>query len=146
MLITEVRGRQVLDSRGNPTVEAEVYCGHVFSRAIVPSGASTGKYEATELRDNKKSFHGKGVEKAVHNIKQIAKKLVGRDVTNQSEIDRLMIELDGTPNKSNLGENAILAISLACARTAALTLNIPLYEYINKLFKKTDKFTLPINL
>ncbi len=144
MIISEVRGRQVLDSRGNPTVEAEVYCGHLFERAIVPSGASTGKFEALELRDNKKEFHGKSVRKAISNIKLISKKVSGIEVTEQGLIDKTMLDLDNTPNKSKLGANSILAVSMACSRMAAHSLNIPLYEYINKIFKYAPKYKLPV--
>ena len=135
MLISEVRGRQVLDSRGNPTVEAEIYCGHLFERAIFPSGASTGTYEALELRDKNKEYHGKGVKKAINNIKLISKKISGIEITEQEVIDKTMLELDGTENKSKLGANAILAVSMAAARLASQSLNIPLYEYINKIFR-----------
>jgi len=144
MIISEVRGRQVLDSRGNPTVEAEVYCGHLFERAMVPSGASTGIYEALELRDKKKDFHGKGVKKAISNIKLISKKISGKEVTEQELIDNAMLELDGTKNKSRLGANAILSVSMACSRMAAHSLNIPLYEYINKIFRYKPKYFLPV--
>ena len=144
MLISEVRGRQVLDSRGNPTVEAEVYCGHLFERAIVPSGASTGKFEALELRDNKKEYHGKSVKKAVNNIKLISKKITGIEITEQELIDKTMLELDGTENKSKLGANAILAVSMAVSRMAAHSLNIPLYEYLNKIFRYKPKYKIPV--
>ncbi|MBK3331805.1 phosphopyruvate hydratase [Persephonella atlantica] len=132
-IIVDVIGREVLDSRGNPTVEAQVFLesGAVAS-AIVPSGASTGETEAVELRDgDKKRFKGKGVLKAVENINtKIADAVIGLESTEQVEIDKVMIELDGTENKSNLGANAILAVSLAVARASAVELDIPLYRYI----------------
>ncbi len=131
--IVKVVGRQILDSRGNPTVEVDVItsCG-VKGRAAVPSGASTGVHEAVELRDNDKSVYlGKGVLKAVQNVNEtIAKALIGKSVFNQKEIDTLLCELDGTENKSNLGANAILGVSLAVARAAAEVVNLPLYQYI----------------
>ena len=131
--IVEIRAREVLDSRGNPTVEAEVLLeSGAVGRAIVPSGASTGEREALELRDGDSSrFKGKGVLKAVDNIRgEIAKKLVGMESLNQREIDKVLIDLDGTPNKSRLGANAILAVSLAVAKASAEELGIPLYMYI----------------
>ena len=129
--ITEIYAREVLDSRGNPTVEAEVYTeAGAFGRGIVPSGASTGEHEAVELRDGDKSrFMGKGVTKAVANVNNvIAKEIVGYEVTDQVAIDKAMIALDGTPNKGKLGANAILAVSIACARAAADELQVPLYN------------------
>ncbi|PHI20240.1 phosphopyruvate hydratase [Lewinellaceae bacterium SD302] len=131
--ILDVRARQILDSRGNPTVEVEVLTAEgLVGRAAVPSGASTGKYEAVELRDGDKSTYlGKGVLKAVDNIEEgIADALLGVDVQDQRYIDDLMIELDGTENKGKLGANAILGVSLACAKAAALELNQPLYRYV----------------
>src|SRR5690242_15515684 len=131
--ITQVHARQVLDSRGNPTVEADVYIGaDVRGRAAVPSGASTGEHEAVELRDGDKSrYLGKGVLKAVGSVNgEIAKALSGKDAANQAEIDRLMIALDGTPNKGRLGANAILAVSMAAARAAAASHETPLYRYL----------------
>lgn len=131
--ITEIYAREVLDSRGNPTVEAEVYTeAGAFGRGIVPSGASTGEHEAVELRDGDKSrFMGKGVTKAVANVNNvIAKEIVGYEVTDQVAIDKAMIALDGTPNKGKLGANAILAVSIACARAAADELQVPLYNYL----------------
>ncbi len=131
--IVDVCGRQILDSRGNPTVEVEVYCedGSV-GRAAVPSGASTGSFEAVELRDGDKSVYlGKSVEQAVKNVNTELKDLVvGMNVFNQTEIDNAMIKLDGTPNKGRLGANAILGVSLAVAKAAAASLNLPLYNYI----------------
>ncbi|KRM06538.1 enolase [Liquorilactobacillus ghanensis DSM 18630] len=131
--ITEIYAREVLDSRGNPTVEAEVYTeAGGFGRGIVPSGASTGEHEAVELRDGDKSrFMGKGVTKAVDNVNNIiAKEIVGYEVTDQVAIDKAMIELDGTPNKGKLGANAILSVSIAAARAAADELQTPLYNYL----------------
>ncbi|MDI6807931.1 MAG: phosphopyruvate hydratase [Candidatus Eisenbacteria bacterium] len=124
--------REILDSRGNPTIEVEVtLSGGVTGRAAVPSGASTGKYEALELRDGGKRFGGKGVLKAVKNvIEKIAPQLIGEDAIQQNLIDKLMIELDGTPSKRNLGANAILAVSLATAKACANVLELPLYQYI----------------
>ena len=133
MYITEVIGREVLDSRGNPTVEVDVIleCG-AMGRAAVPSGASTGEHEALELRDgDKKRYGGKGVTKAVNNVNTvIADALLGMNVTDQVGIDRVLLELDGTPTKSNLGANALLGVSLACAKAAANALEMPLYLYI----------------
>ena len=130
--IIDIYAREVLDSRGNPTVEVEVTteCG-AFGRAIVPSGASTGEHEAVELRDGDKNrYLGKGVLKAVENVNEIiAPELNGYDVTDQLAIDKKMIELDGTPNKGKLGANAILAVSLACAKAAADYYGMPLYRY-----------------
>ncbi len=131
--ISDIYAREVLDSRGNPTVEVEVYTeSGAFGRAIVPSGASTGEHEAVELRDgDKKRYLGKGVLNAVHNVNEvIAPELVGIDVTNQVGIDKLMIELDGTKNKSKLGANAILGVSMAVARAAADFLGVELYQYL----------------
>ncbi|MEG0452263.1 MAG: phosphopyruvate hydratase [Coprobacillus sp.] len=131
--ITSVYAREVLDSRGNPTVEVEVKSeSGAFGRAIVPSGASTGIYEAVELRDqDQKRYNGLGVLKAVDNVNTlISKNVIGIDVVNQREIDEKMISLDGTPNKANLGANAILAVSLAVARCAADSQHMPLYRYI----------------
>ncbi len=144
-IIVSVKGREVLDSRGNPTVEAEVILDSgVVGRAIVPSGASTGETEALELRDNdKRRFLGKGVLKAVENINiKIADILVGEDATNQVKIDRMMIELDGTENKSSLGANAILAVSLAVAKASAEELGLPLYRYLGG----TNAKVLPVPL
>ncbi len=135
MKIQDIRARWVLDSRGNPTVEAEVCLeSGVHASAIVPSGASTGKFEALELRDGDAAFGGKGVSKAVSNIEnRIAPVLVGMDASDISGIDRVMLDLDGTPNKAQLGANAILAVSMACTRAAAAGLNIPLYRLIGGL-------------
>ena len=133
ILIQNIIAREILDSRGNPTVEVDVILENGISgRASVPSGASTGIYEACELRDGDKSrYLGKGVSNAVNNVNgEIASALVGKNVLDQAELDRLMIELDGTPNKSRLGANAILGVSLAAARAAANALGISLYRYI----------------
>lgn len=141
--IIDVHARQVLDSRGNPTVEAEVVTDEgVVGRAAVPSGASTGAHEAVEMRDNdKKKYAGKGVLNAVKNVNEkIAPVLNGYDVTQQAAIDGEMLALDGTPNKSKLGANAILAVSLAVARAAAEEADLPLYRYIGG----TNARTLPI--
>ncbi len=130
--IERIVARQVLDSRGNPTVEAEIFTtGNGFGRAVVPSGASTGALEASELRDGGSRFGGKGVTGALNGIRdQIAPALIGLDPTRQEHIDQVMIDLDGTPNKSSLGANAILAVSLAVARAAAATVGLPLYRYL----------------
>ena len=133
MKITEIRGREILDSRGNPTIEAEVILENgVTGRASVPSGASTGENEAVELRDgDEHRYHGKGVSKAVANINErIAPVLRGCNVYDQRGLDRMMLELDGTPTKCNLGANAILGVSLAIARAAANACNMPLYRYL----------------
>ncbi|HEM45817.1 MAG TPA: phosphopyruvate hydratase, partial [Alphaproteobacteria bacterium] len=131
--IATIHAREILDSRGNPTVEVEVTLeGGAFGRAAVPSGASTGAHEAVELRDeDKKRYGGKGVQKAVRNVNEtIAKALKGHDALDQPGIDRLMLALDGTPNKGKLGANAILGVSLAVARTAANAVGLPLYRYL----------------
>src|SRR5438477_5126323 len=128
-----VRGRQILDSRGNPTVEVDVMLEDgTLGRAAVPSGASTGEHEAAELRDqDKKKWQGKGVSKAVENINaKIAPELIGLDPRDQEAIDQLMIEMDGTPNKSNLGANAILGVSMALAKAAAEACGLPLFRYL----------------
>lgn len=138
--ITKVIPREIIDSRGNPTVEVDVYTKEGFGRAAVPSGASTGEYEALELRDKDSRFLGKGVLKAVKNIREIiAPKIIGMEVTEQKAIDELMIKLDGTETKSNLGANAILGVSMAVCKAAANELNLPVYAYLNKESK-----TLPI--
>lgn len=131
-IIIKVHARQILDSRGNPTVEVDVITENgILGRAAVPSGASTGEHEAVELRDGGKAYMGKGVSKAVENVNAtIASELVGMSVFEQNAIDKMMIELDGTPNKSNLGANAILGVSLAVAKAAANELGMPLYRYV----------------
>ncbi|NSL53159.1 phosphopyruvate hydratase [Calidifontibacillus erzurumensis] len=139
-IIVDVYAREVLDSRGNPTVEVEVYTeSGAMGRALVPSGASTGEYEAVELRDgDKERYLGKGVLKAVENVNEkIAPEIIGYDVTDQVAIDQRLIELDGTENKSNLGANAILGVSMAVARAAADFLEIPLYAYLGGFNAKT---------
>ena len=131
--IIRVHAREILDSRGNPTVEAEVtLLSGIIGRASVPSGASTGEHEMLELRDgDKKRYLGKGVQKAVENvIDKIAPEIIGMDVFDQRKIDYAMIALDGTENKGALGANAILAVSLACAKAAAESIGMPLYRYI----------------
>lgn len=138
--IVSVHAREIIDSRGNPTVEVEVATvGGAFGRAAVPSGASTGEHEALELRDGDKSrYMGKGVLKAVANVNDvIAPEIIGMEVTDQVGIDKTMLKLDGTPTKSNLGANAILGVSLACARAAADLLGMPLYRYIGGANAKT---------
>lgn len=138
--IIDVYAREVLDSRGNPTVEVEVYTEDGgFGRALVPSGASTGEYEAVELRDGDKNrYLGKGVLKAVENVNEIiAPEIIGLEVTDQVAIDQKLIELDGTENKSKLGANAILGVSLAVARAAADELGLPLYQYLGGFNAKT---------
>jgi len=144
--ITRVHARQVLDSRGNPTVEADVHVGaDSRGRAAVPSGASTGEHEALELRDGDKSkYLGKGVLKAVANVNnEIAKAVVGQDAADQRGLDRRMIELDGTPAKSRLGANAILAVSMAAARAAAAAQTVPLYKYLARYSSEKSANLLP---
>jgi enolase len=138
-IIIKVHARQILDSRGNPTIEVDVVTENgVLGRAAVPSGASTGEHEAVELRDGGKNYMGKGVLKAVHNVNvTIAPELLGVSVFEQNHIDQLMIELDGTPNKSNLGANAILGVSLAVAKAAANELGLPLYRYVGGVSANT---------
>ena len=140
--ITEIYAREVMDSRGNPTVEAEVSTGYATGHAIVPSGASTGAFEAVELRDNdKRRYNGKGVKNAVENVnKKISAEIAGMNVLDQRCIERRMCELDGTENKSRLGANAILAVSLACADAAAKSIGIPLYRYLGGV----NTHTLPV--
>ena len=142
MKISEIRGREILDSRGNPTIEAEVILENgVIGRASVPSGASTGENEALELRDGGKRYNGNGVLQAVANINGlIAPALRGCNVYDQRNLDRLMVELDGTPTKSNLGANAILGVSLAIAKAAAKACGMPLYRYIGG----TNAHILPV--
>lgn len=140
--VVSVKARQILDSRGNPTVETEVRTGSSMGRASVPSGASTGTHEALELRDgDMKRFRGKGVTKAVSNVNRvIGPKLRGADCADQSEVDSVMIRLDGTENKSRLGANAILSVSMASARAAANTLGVNLYAHL----RPSRSYTLPI--
>ncbi|NYT04269.1 MAG: phosphopyruvate hydratase [Candidatus Methanofastidiosa archaeon] len=139
--IIDIKAREILDSRGNPTIETEIITGGGYGSAIVPSGASTGKHEALELRDKNDRYGGKGVLNAVRNVNEtITPLLIGMDIRKQKEIDRVMIEEDGTENKSNFGANAILSVSLAAARCAADTLNMPLYQYIGGL----NTYVLPV--
>src|SRR6187401_3513125 len=133
MQIREIKAREVLDSRGNPTVEVDcILQDGSLGRAIVPSGASTGEHEALEMRDgDKKRYLGKGVLKAVMNVNTlIAPALAGQDATNQSRVDQTMLSMDGTRNKSKLGANAILGVSMAVARAGAISHGLPLYRYI----------------
>jgi len=139
--ITKIKAREILDGRGFPTVEVDVWTDNkIIGRAQVPSGNSRGAHEALELRDNEKRYRGFGVRKAVENINNIiAPELIGMDITCQKELDNLMINLDGTENKSKLGANAILGVSLAIVRAASLSLKIPIYRYLNK-----DAHILPV--
>jgi enolase len=144
--ITQVRARQIIDSRGNPTVEADVHAGlEAIGRAAVPSGASTGEHEALELRDGDKSrYLGKGVLKAVANVNgEIAKAVVGLDASDQRALDQRIIELDGTPTKSRLGANAILAVSMAASRAAAAAASLPLYKYLARYSSQSSANLLP---
>ena len=138
-IILKVHARQILDSRGNPTIEVDVVTENgVLGRAAVPSGASTGEHEAVELRDGGKAYMGKGVLKAVSNVNSIiAPELMGVSVFEQNHIDSLMIALDCTPNKSSLGANAILGVSLAVAKAAANELGLPLYRYVGGVSANT---------
>jgi enolase len=138
-IIIKVHARQIFDSRGNPTIEVDVVTENgVLGRAAVPSGASTGEHEAVELRDGGKAYMGKGVQKAVDNVNTIiAAELLGTSVFEQNLIDQLLIELDATPNKSNLGANAILGVSLAAAKAAANELGLPLYRYVGGVSANT---------
>ena len=138
-IIINIHARQILDSRGNPTVEVDVITENgILGRAAVPSGASTGEHEAVELRDGGKNYMGKGVLKAVDNVNSIiAQELLGVSVFEQNHIDQAMIDLDGTPNKSKLGANAILGVSLAAAKAAANELNMPLYRYVGGVSANT---------
>jgi len=141
--ILAIKARQILDSRGNPTVECDIKTDKGIFRASSPSGASTGTNEALELRDNKKAYHGKSVQIAVKNVNLIlAKKLKGKNVAKQQDLDNLMIKIDGTKNKSKLGANAILAVSMAIARAGAASKELPLYEHLSKLHG--TKLTLPV--
>jgi enolase len=137
--IAKIHARQIFDSRGNPTVEVDVFTDNGFlGRAAVPSGASTGEHEAVELRDGGDKYMGKGVTNAVNNVNEIiAKEIIGKSVFNQKEIDQLMINLDGTSNKANLGANAILGVSLAVAKAASKEKKVPLYAYISENKAKT---------
>ena len=140
--IEKIQAREILDSRGNPTIEVDVWTCCGFGRAAVPSGASTGVHEALELRDGGDRYDGKGVLKAVKNVNEvIAPKIIGMDAIAQCEIDKLMIEIDGTPNKANLGANAILGVSLGVAKAAASSLELPLYRYLGGV--STSRLPVP---
>lgn len=142
--ILDIKARQVLDSRGNPTIEVDVYTENAVGTAMVPSGASTGIYEALELRDKGTAYGGKAVTKAVKNVNtKIRTLLIGKDVLDQAHIDGELIHLDGTPNKSKLGANAMLGVSMAVARAAAASKEIPLFEYIAKLSGNTPVLPIP---
>lgn len=145
-MIKQIKGRQVIDSRGNPTVEADVILeDDTLGRAIVPSGASTGSREALELRDGGSAWMGKGVQKAVNNVNDIiAPSLIGADASKQADIDKQMIELDGTDGKSKLGANAILAVSLACAKAVAASKKVPLYRYISEIAGTEMSLPMPM--
>lgn len=140
-IIKKIYSRQILDSRGNPTIEVEVDVGHCSGRAAVPSGASIGKFEALELRDNdNKRFHGKEVRKAITNVVDVLQpQLIGKRADQQNTIDQILLETDGTENKSNCGANAILGVSMACAVASSKFYNCPLYHYLNK-----DSAILPV--
>ncbi|PIR02091.1 MAG: phosphopyruvate hydratase [Candidatus Nealsonbacteria bacterium CG_4_9_14_0_2_um_filter_37_38] len=144
--IKSIKAREILDSRGNPTVEVDLVTGQGLFRSQVPSGASKGKYEAVELRDAGQRYHGKGVQIAVRNINKIIQpKLKGKDAINQKEIDDLMIEMDGTKNKSKFGANAMVGVSQACCRAGAAAKNIPLYRHIAQLYENVSRsIKLPI--
>ena len=145
-IISDIKARQILDSRGNPTVEAEVYLKNGgFGRAAVPSGASTGSGEALELRDgDKERFGGKGVEKAVWNVNNKIKDVLLDNSSDQTTVDNMMLELDGTDNKSSLGANAILAVSLANAKANADAYKIPFYQYVAELAGTTKSMSIPM--
>jgi len=144
LAISDIYAREILDSRGNPTVEVEVLAGEkVCGRASVPSGASTGQFEAVELRDEDERYKGQGVQMAVDHVNtKIAPELIGMNVFSQTEIDRTLIKLDGTENKSNLGANALLGVSMAVARAAATALNMPLYRYLGGV--AAEKMPVPM--
>ena len=145
MIISDIKARQILDSRGNPTVEADVTLENgTLGRAAVPSGASTGSHEAIELRDGDAAYGGKGVLKAVGFVNtELRQALLGKEVTDQAGIDQIMIDLDGTPNKARFGANAILAVSLAVAKAAALSQGLPLYRYVANI-AGTKELSLPL--
>jgi len=144
-MIKSLKAKEILDSRGNPTVEVELETNNGVFKASVPSGASRGKYEAVELRDKGKAYQGMGVSKAVKNINDlIGPKIKDKDEAEQKEIDELMIKLDGTKNKSKLGANAILAVSMAVCRAGAAAKDLPLYKYISTIYKlQTTNYSLP---
>ena len=132
--IQKLHARQILDSRGNPTIEVEVSLEGCYGRAAVPSGASTGQFEAIELRDNNREFHGKGVNKAINNVLNILQPaLIGKVCNQQKDIDKILLEIDGTENKSRCGANAILGVSMACAVAASKFHGFPLYYYLRQL-------------
>ena len=143
--IKKIHARQIMDSRGNPTIECDIKLSDgAFGRASVPSGASTGKFEALELRDGGNTYMGKGVSTAVNNVNNIiAPALIGMDASNQTSVDEKMLELDGTANKDKLGANAILAVSLAIAHAVAHAKNIPLYKYIAEIYGNANPCVLP---
>ena len=142
--IKDIKAREILDSRGNPTVEVDVILDNgILGRASVPSGASTGEREMLELRDKDNRYNGLGVLKAVNNVLSIKNELIGIDTDKQKELDYKLIELDGTPNKSKLGANAILGISMAYLKASALDLNKPLYKYVNEKYK-INKYSMPL--
>ena len=143
--IKKVHARQIMDSRGNPTIECDIeLSGGAFGRAAVPSGASTGSFEALELRDGGNAYMGKGVLTAVKNVNEIiAPAIIGMDASKQAELDEKMLELDGTPNKDKLGANAILAVSLAAAHAAAVQSKMPLYQYIARVYGNENPCVLP---
>lgn len=142
--IQDIYAREILDSRGNPTVEVEVLVGeNIVGRASVPSGASTGKYEAVELRDGDERYNGLGVTRAVHHVNDaIAREIIGINVFEQEKIDGILLKIDRTENKSNLGANAMLGVSLAVAKTAAKALDIPLYRYLGGV--NADTMPIPM--
>ena len=141
--IRDIYAREILDSRGNPTIEVEVLAGESVGRASVPSGASTGQFEAVELRDGESRYRGLGVENAVDHVNAIiAPSIIGMNVFAQTEIDQYMLHLDGTENKSHLGANAILGVSMAVARAAADALQIPLYRYFGGI--QTKRLPVPM--
>ena len=146
MNITHITARQIFDSRGNPTIEADVTLeNEIMGRAAVPSGASTGSHEAVELRDGGKPYGGKGVSTAVANVRgEIAGAVIGMDADDQTSLDQRLKELDGTPNKGRLGANAILAVSLAAAKASALQLDQPLWEHIASLAPGVQDPILPL--
>lgn len=148
MKIKDLKAREILDSRGNPTVEVEVILEDgINGVGMVPSGASTGRREALELRDFDERYNGKGVKKAINNVlTEIKDNLIGKDVTKQQAIDELLVKLDNTNNKSRLGANAILGASLAVVHSATKSSNLPLYHYLNKTFSKDEKYSLPVPL
>jgi len=144
MKIEKIHARQILDSRGNPTIEVEVHTDNATGTAAVPSGASTGKYEAVELRDNKTDYQGKSVYGAVHNVCHVISPLLaGVNVDDQRKIDEMMITSDGTKNKGKFGANAILGVSMACSRAGAISYNMHLHEYLGSLYENKE-FTMPV--